>query len=66
MTYFPEVASFKDITTLGIFSVCGVWLQGLCEVRVEFVVSRILPHRAEQPSVLCCDVELALVAIISP
>ena len=29
MTYFPEVASFKNTTTLRVFWACGVWLQGL-------------------------------------
>lgn len=31
MTYFPEVASFKNTITLGAFWVCGVWLQVLCD-----------------------------------
>jgi len=33
MTYFPEVASFKNTTTLDIFWVCRVWLHGLYDVK---------------------------------
>lgn len=33
MTYFPEVALFKNTSTLGIFWVCGVLLQGYSDTK---------------------------------
>lgn len=33
MTYFPDVASFKDTTPLGVFWDCGVWLQDLSDAQ---------------------------------
>lgn len=64
MTYFPEVASFKLAATLGVFWVCGVWLQVLCHAQGGVCGQLKSPTLSNAALLLSCGAHC--VTIISP